>query len=229
MQRTRLLRSQALAAPQRMNARAIEGFVSIDVPESSHHSLIQQHLLDASTPPAQRFLQPLNTKLLTQWLDANTLQRFALLLSRPQFDPPKFSRIGIEQLSAIAQAETHTAIAQFMSIRILVAIMMEKWSLSIPGSWIALSQTAIDLPASRQEQQIARHTPVDREDESPTQIEQQPFAAPPDLLDAPISYPGAKVRQRWMADCALPEDVSLLYGRTYTMGAQLARRILNFR
>src|SRR5579875_157840 len=98
----------------------------------------------------------------------------------------------------------------------------------IPGHSIALTQATINLPARPQKQKVTGHTAMDGQEHVAAQVKQQKLAAPAHALNMPPGNSGAKVLRGWVANGARPEDISGTNGCTYDMGAQLARRVLNF-
>src|SRR5690242_6637038 len=115
-----------------------------------------------------------------------------------------------------------------MAIRSSGGRKMEVWATGLPGCRVLFSQTGIEGPAGRQEQEIAGHAAMDGQKELAAQVEQQEFAPAPDAFDATTGQLDQKIGQIRMSDDTLPENMDLANGCSDHRRTQLARGIFNF-
>src|SRR6266581_9090060 len=209
-----------------MNSGVIESLVSIDISQTRHHLLRQQHLLNNPFSSGQSLLQLFNRKLFTQRLRPQHLKYLCLTCLRPQLYTPKLTWISIEQPSSILQIKTHPAI---LRLRIRHSFRRNKHrSLELPHRRIAFSSTCIYLPTRRQQQQITGHPPVNRKKKLTTQINQQIFPPPPHIQNIPPSNLRQEIRHIRMAHRPLPKHLSIADSCPGDAGTKLAGCIFYF-
>src|SRR5579885_343882 len=229
MQRLHFGGRELIGAAQWMDAGAEERFIRVDVANARDYALIQQHLLDLAPAPCQRLAQTPGGELWTQRLRPQSRQCLALSLARPQSDASKLAWIGEKQAPPITQGKADAAILRLVNAGWNGPRCIKRRPSRVPGQRIALPQAAIDPPRAGKQQEIARHAPVNGEHEIPAQIEDEKFAAPAHLFDAPRGNPGEKSGQVRIAHGPRPEHVGPLDRCADDAGTQLARRIFHFR
>src|SRR5713101_1567474 len=105
----------------------------------------------------------------------------------------------------------------------------KRGSPGIPRGGVALSQTNINLPAGRQEQEVSRHAAMNSHYEIAAKVEYEVFPAPSHPQNISCGDFGQKIGQFGVANGALPEDLRVLNSRAHNSCPQLASSVFNFR
>ena len=194
VQQAYLAGRKRISRAQGVDSGIIQRLVCVDIPQTRDDLLVQQRLLNRAFAHRETPCQSLHRKLVTQRFRSQSLQCFSFKLTRPQFDTPKFAWIGIQQTPPISQVERGATIfvgAQFIAPfgvggrNELRPYTMYCRASSIPGYSIDFPQAGIDLPSRREQQQIARHTAVNSQDQIATQIQYKKFPPSSDRQDIP--------------------------------------------
>src|SRR5712691_7258146 len=114
-------------------------------------------------------------------------------------------------------------------ITILGRVSAQSRPPGIPRGGVALSQTGVNLPAGRQEQEVSRHTAMNSHYEIAAKIEYEVFPTPPHRQNISCSDFSQKIGQFGMANGALPENLCALNSRAHNSCPQLASSVFYFR